>query len=353
MLTVDAFRHGVIPGCKAYLLTHFHYDHYGGLTKHFKQHLYCSKVTGNLVRTKIKVDPRYIHTLPLNQPCDVEGVELTLMEANHCPGAVIILFRLKSGQTYLHTGDFRADPAMELYPPLVGTKIHQLYLDTTYCDPVYTFPSQSEVIKFAVSFVKKHVEACPNTLIVCGTYTIGKERVFSAIADALQSKVCVKRDKKVIIECLEDQHLQKMVTLDPKEARVHVLPMGKLKPNDLSAYLSDQAKFNSILALEPTGWSHSNRVVSLDQIKPKYSRNGITIYGIPYSEHSSYLEMKRFTQFIRPDRILATVNNTNPESRQKMNRLFMTWLSEVKKNNPAKQEPVPTEKQSVLSSWFK
>ncbi|XP_071090237.1 DNA cross-link repair 1A protein-like [Haliotis cracherodii] len=352
-LTVDAFRYGVIPGCRAYVLTHFHYDHYGGLTKHFKQHLYCSKVTGNLVRTKIKVDPQYIHTLPLNQPCDVEGVELTLMEANHCPGAVIILLRLKSGQTFLHTGDFRADPAMEQYPPLVGTKIHQLYLDTTYCDPSYTFPPQSEVIKFAVTLTKKHVEASPNTLVVCGTYTIGKERVFTAIADALESKVCVKKDKKVILDCLEDQHLQKMVTLCPTEARVHVLPMGKLKPNELSIYLSQHTKFNSILALEPTGWSHSNRVVSLEQIKPKYSRNGITIYGIPYSEHSSYLEMKRFTQYIRPDRILATVNNTNPQSRQKMNTLFMTWLSEVKKHDPAKKEPVPTEKQSFLSSWFK
>ncbi|OWF46657.1 DNA cross-link repair 1A protein [Mizuhopecten yessoensis] len=348
-ITVDAFSFGTIPDCSAYFLSHFHYDHYRGLTKKFKHPIYCSKITANLVERRIKVDRQYLHTLPMATPTVVEGVEVTLLEANHCPGSVLFLFKLKGGRNYLHTGDFRACTEMESYPALTGIHVHQLYLDTTYCDPSHTFPPQQEVIDFAVSTVNKKLKENTKTLIICGSYTIGKERIFMAIAKALNSKICVTREKKAVLDCLEDSTLQESITLSPNEAKVHVLPMAKLNQKALADYLVTLKRYTEVLAFEPTGWTHSNKITSLDQLRPKFSRNGIHIYGVPYSEHSSYLEMKRFTQHLKPDKILPTVNNGNSRARSKMEGLFNSWMEELQTTN--RSQNLNGAKQGTLSSW--
>ncbi|XP_066278327.1 uncharacterized protein [Branchiostoma lanceolatum] len=332
---VDAFRYGTIPGCSAYFLSHFHYDHYQGLRKHFRHAIYSSKVTCNLVKKKIRVADRYLHPLPLDTPCDVEGVKVTLLEANHCPGAVMFLFQLPDGKNLLHTGDFRADSSMECYPALAGCKVHTIYLDTTYCNPAYSFPGQMDVIDFAVGVAVEAVQQNPKTLIVCGSYTIGKERVFFAVAEALGCKVCVARDKKNTLDCLESDQVKRLVTLNGRETRLHVLPMKDLKFNSLKSYLEGyKPQYDSVLAFEPTGWTHNNSVSTVANIRPKRHGN-ITVYGIPYSEHSSFTEMKRFVQFLRPAKILPTVNNGSPKSRRAMEQIFQQWSSEGRQQSMA------------------
>lgn len=342
--TVDAFSYGVIPGCTGYILSHFHYDHYTGMTKSFSQPVYCSKITANLVISKIKVKESFVHTLPLNEATVVNGVELTFLEANHCPGSVLILFKLRDGRAFLHTGDFRADPSMEKYPALRGVGISQLYLDTTYCNPTYAFPPQSEVIDFTVNLVRRELQRNPSTLIVCGSYTIGKERIFIAVADALGCKICVMRDKKNVLDCLEDISLRERISLNFTDSCLHVLPMNKLNPKALLEHSGKlKPSYGNILAIEPTGWTFS-KVSCLQEIRPKYNRDGIKIYGIPYSEHSSYLELQRFVQFVKPGKIIPTVNVGNPASRAKMNQIFEEWrrgMTKVQKKN----------NQTSISAW--
>lgn len=51
-------------------------------------------------------------------------------------------------------------------------------LHPRYCSPEYTFPRQQEVINFAVSTAFELVTLSPRTLVVCGSYSVGKEKVF-------------------------------------------------------------------------------------------------------------------------------------------------------------------------------
>lgn len=326
--TVDAFQYGEIEGCTAYFLTHFHSDHYAGLSKDFTRPVYCSEITGNLLKKKLRVQEQYIRQLPMDTECVVDSVKVVLLDANHCPGATMILFQLPNGAVILHTGDFRADPSMER-SRLAGRKVHTLFLDTTYCSPEYTFPSQQEVIQFAINTAFEAVTLNPRALVVCGTYCIGKEKVFLAIADVLGSKVGMSQEKYKTLQCLNIPEVSSLITTDMCDSLVHLLPMMQINFKGLQSHLKKcGGKYDQILAFRPTGWTHSNNITSTADIIPQ-TRGNISIYGIPYSEHSSYLEMKRFVQWLKPQKIIPTVNVGSFRSRNTMEKYFKEWRLEA------------------------
>jgi DNA cross-link repair 1A protein len=170
-ICVDAFRYGKVEGQNAYFLSHFHSDHYIGLTSSWCHGpIYCSKVTANLVRQQLRVDPNLVVPLDFEEKVEVpntNGVSVTMLPANHCPGSSLFLFEKVVGKTsrgtpkfnrILHCGDFRACPAHVNHPLLkpdtvdavTGRTNQQVidtcYLDTTYLTPKYAFPPQSDVI---------------------------------------------------------------------------------------------------------------------------------------------------------------------------------------------------------------
>jgi DNA cross-link repair 1A protein len=334
-IAVDAFRYGAVEGSNGYFLSHFHSDHYVGLTASWAHGpIYCSKVTANLVRQQLRVDPKWVVDLEFERKTVVPntgGVEVTMLHANHCPGSSLFLFEKVIGQgktprtqRILHCGDFRACPAHIRHPKLRpnvledGTgkiighqKIDVCYLDTTYMNPKYAFPSQEEVIGACadmcvslsgrqvnkndawesmkrqragngmVQFVeKKTADELETTkdidlvnamavnskdgnkdrgrlLVVIGTYSIGKERICLGIAKALNSKIFAPPNKQRICACLEDPELNARLTTNPEEAQVHMTPLMEIRAETLQDYLNGyKPHFSRIVGFRPTGWNY-------------------------------------------------------------------------------------------------
>ena len=338
-ICVDAFRYGAVQGCNAYFLSHFHSDHYVGLSSSWCHGpIYCSKVTANLVKQQLRVDPKYVVALKFEERVEVPGtseVAVTMIPANHCPGSSLFLFEKVIGkganpkiQRVLHCGDFRACPAHIAHPLLMPEivdsitgktkqqKIDVCYLDTTYLNPRYAFPCQEDVINACADmcvslkkeraeesdtweivkreragtgmakFVKASIKVEENSiamelgskktrgrlLVVCGTYSIGKERICMGIARALDCKIWAPPGKMRICAALEDPELMSRMTDDPKEAQIHMQMLMEIRPETLQEYLNSyKPHFSRVVGFRPSGWNYrppNSRYVSRFSLSP-------------------------------------------------------------------------------------
>lgn len=107
-----------------------------------------------------------------------------------------------------------------------------------------------------------------------------------------------------------------------------------------------------MIAFRPTGWTfHASSDPQLQQqqrslesiirarppdlcastLKPVYDTPFVKIYGVPYSEHSSYRELALFIASLDIRRIVPTVNVYSEKSRLKMSLLFDKWHQDKSK----------------------
>ncbi|KAI0396083.1 DRMBL-domain-containing protein [Xylariaceae sp. FL0594] len=437
---VDAFRYGAVQGCAAYFLSHFHSDHYVGLSASWSHGpIYCSRVTGSLVRNQLKTAARYVKELDFDVTVEIpgtQGVMVTMIPANHCPGSSLFLFEKKMAgtkggraQRILHCGDFRACPAHVTHPLLkpdvfdaVSGKARQqkidiCYLDTTYLNPRYSFPLQEDVIRACADFckalsddprtaeevfdrgrgekgsttvssffpkegstsskddkttTKKNQEPEYNNgnnnrlLVVCGTYSIGKERICKAIAQALKTKIYAPPNKmKIMVQlAVEDAELRALLTTDPLEAQVHMQALMEIRADTLQEY-ADAYKgvFARVVGFRPSGWnftsssSSSGKSVQAnispstvptasilhgngegggwrpsfgkkDLVPQRGSTRQAMCFGVPYSEHSSFRELALFLLALRIEKVVPTVNVGSESSRRRMKAWTDRWVAE-------------------------
>ncbi|CAK7209953.1 hypothetical protein SCUCBS95973_000620 [Sporothrix curviconia] len=218
----------------ACFLSHVHSDHLVGLNTLRSPFVYCSAVTRamvlrlekypcriNLAKGILEARKRtYKHLkhllkpLPLETPTTIElspgnCVQVTLFDANHCPGSVMFLFEDDS-KAALYTGDTRLEPwfvnAVVRSPCLAeyaaGLRtIDTVYLDTTFLEQDVVFEAKAEGLQELLQAVARYP---PDTVFYLRAWTFGYEEVWMALAKALRSKIHVDEYKMRLYISLAD-----------------------------------------------------------------------------------------------------------------------------------------------------
>ncbi|EPS58033.1 hypothetical protein M569_16783, partial [Genlisea aurea] len=323
---VDGFRYAESCFSVSYFLSHFHSDHYTGLTPQWsKGIIYCSSTTANLLHRILEIPRPFIRALPLDQRVMIDGSEVWLVDANHCPGAVQFLFKVPVNpcndftcrfEKYVHTGDFRYTEEMKnsgVISEFIGSDA--VFLDTTYCNPKFVFPSQEESIDYIVEVIEKEkvgMNANNNVLFLVATYVIGKEKILMEISRRCNVKIHVSNRKMTVLRALELIDMG-VFTEDPSESNVHVIGWNVLgetwpyfRPNFVNMKeIMNERGYSRIVGFVPTGWTYEVK-------KNKFSvrvKDSFEIHLVPYSEHSSYSELREYVKFLKPKRVVPTVGS--------------------------------------------
>ncbi|RSL98893.1 hypothetical protein CDV31_012414 [Fusarium ambrosium] len=248
-IRIDFFRHNAdVQPPLACFLSHVHSDHLAGLESLRSPFVYCSAATREILlrleRYPCRINyakgllearqqtykhlSKVLKPLPLETPTTIElrpgcEIQVTLFDANHCPGAVMFLIENDS-KAILYTGDIRSEPwfvnTISRNPNLVeytsGLKtLDKIYLDTSFTEDV-PFQTKAQGIAELLRKVSKYPS---DTVFHFQAWTYGYEDVWVALSKALKSQVHVDDYKLRIYGSLKSR---------PSEARfssdVHLTP---------------------------------------------------------------------------------------------------------------------------------
>ncbi|KAL2841396.1 beta-lactamase-like protein [Aspergillus pseudoustus] len=226
-ISIDYFRKNPErPPPLACFLSHAHSDHLQGLESFRAPFIYCSAATRELLlqiekyphrmnfnngilesrRLHYKHLSKLLRPIPLNTPTEIDltprlSIRVTLLDANHCTGAVMFLIE-GDGKAILYTGDIRSESwwidSLIRHPVLIpytlgNKRLDKIYLDTTFANTshaFHTFPTKAEGLTELLRKLEPYPE---DTIFYFRAWTFGYEEVWMALSTALRSKIHVDR----------------------------------------------------------------------------------------------------------------------------------------------------------------
>ncbi|KAH3819460.1 uncharacterized protein LOC127881765 [Dreissena polymorpha] len=324
-----------------HFLTHLHGDHISGLTSSWDRPIYCSQVTKELLVKKHAVKSELIHALQIGcaeivflDHVQQQHMVVTALDANHCPGAVMFLMEGYFG-TILHTGDFRFKPEMLTEPTLANLpgNVDVLYVDNTYCSPRCKFPTREQTTTDIIKVIKSH----PTHDILIAMRNLGKEDLLVKIAKFFQEYIYVPHK---FYETLEILGAPDVFNCENTDLRIQIVPFHTIS----RSFVEKVNKTRPTIVIMPTAL-----YVGIDARPYEYVDN---VYIVPYSDHSSYSELREFVAFLRPGKIIPIVKATSrgPFGMSVADRADMLRFSDLTGEKWNESVKVPLSVQAFMDS---
>ncbi|KAI0754799.1 hypothetical protein C8Q80DRAFT_1141172 [Daedaleopsis nitida] len=352
-----------------YLLSHTHTDHLNGLAaRSFGQSVVCSQDAKEMLlrhevyaerslrdadlraentRTfaHLKVAPQrledgavdylgsrdLLRALPLHTPTkftlnDEEEVKITLLDANHCPGAVMFLVEGAKGAV-LHTGDLRAEPwfleslkrnpfiqqyihvprskqTPHHYPTHHLPKLDAIYLDTACLLNIYDVPPKAEAAERLASLMASYPDT---TRFFLNVWTWGYEELYKAIARTFHTKIHVDRYKHgVYTNITGDPFLQSIITRDESLTRFHACErFERCDHVRVNGRESHTPNGNHVVYVNPVNMDVASweRYLADTSERLRVGKQ-VNILLVPLARHSPLPELRRFVSLFKPRRVV-------------------------------------------------
>lgn len=174
-----------------------------------------------------------------------------------------------------------------MYSSFLG-KVDVLYLDNTYCSPECVFPTREEATSSIIAIIEQH----PEHDIFIAMRNLGKEDLLCKIALHFHEWISVP-DK--FYKTLEVLGAPDVFDNSSIKHRIRVVPFHLVS----NKFVSRVNENRPTIVILPTALYHG--------IDAKPYENNSSVFVVPYSDHSSFTELRNFVSFIKPRKIIPVV----------------------------------------------
>ncbi|KAL7279809.1 hypothetical protein ACG7TL_006216 [Trametes sanguinea] len=306
--------------------------------------------------------PVYLHVPTVFRLSDEEAVTLTLLDANHCPGAVMFLVEGNKGAV-LHTGDFRAEPwfieslrhnpfvQKYLDAPQVSSstlrnqvkstpKLDAIYLDTACLLNNYDVPAKADAANGVAGLMALFPET---TRFFINAWTWGYEELYKAVARTFGSKIHVDRYKHGIYSHITgDPFLTSIITKDGSSTRFHACErFNRCEHVRVDGRESHTPAGHHVVYVNPVNMGTTAWEAYVAQTREQLLRGeAVNNLLVPLARHSPLPELRAFVSLFKPRRVEPNTLDPNLKGLDAacMKAMFAGCLAED--DSPSVKDPV-------------